>query len=1367
MTLVSLKNSGDVIGVTNNVCLKSTEFKFSKRLRISLKVLSFCLTLFLLLIGTVKAQRTTINYSLGGPAGEYTSLFLKGGAALTSGVADAEGSGWLRLGEYAGARKGYCLIDKAIPAAEGFSVQFDYKIYKHAKATTLNPDLVDGLCVFLYDGSVTKENFSIGGDEAALGYSPNLISNPANKQGISKAYLGVGIDSDGSFGTIGLSSANSKGSSDTAVGNVVTVRGPYNRVVKGNPDPYGYIASSIYESSVITPFVLTANGARPSDADMYRRIKIVVAPNANKTDYNVTVYMQNDPNQGFYTVINNQPIGSIPPANLKVGISAIVNNAFVIEAKNLEINSPASFQSPANVIAETAKPQINNVKSGVALSKVGVNGAPQPATKPEVGAINPRVLETDPNKNNLQASNFKDARIQQKGQTFNLPLTGSASAYPSLTLQGGASCTSAASDADGNGWLRLGDQAAAPKGYALIDKPFVSAEGLNVQFDYKIYKNAQAKTLNPDAVDGFCVFLYDGTVPQNAFNIGGAAEALGYSPNVKLPGAANTQGVSKAYLGVGIDSDGSFGQDGISSPNSAGAGSKAVGNVVTVRGSYNKTLKGKSDPYGYIASSINEDAPIIPFILNQLENGRRPTDADMFRRVKVSITPNADKTDYQVAVYMQDDPNKGFYNVVSSRSIGQIPPATLKLGLSAMINNPFTVEMRNLEVTTVTYAPTDYVIAKAASKPVADAADILTYTIEVRNAGSVSAGDEKVTINDTLPEGLALVEAPTFTPIGGQPSNFQYSGFDSKGALKMSVNLPPNASGNITYKAKINDPKSISLVSTASIVPPNGSRDINSKNNSYTTQVLVKPSMLTTEATVPSNGKKTIALQSIPANANSTYSWTAVQDGNVPVSGFQSGKGKTINQSLATQGTSGKVVYTVKPTAVVPRILANGTVSGTINIAGDSKNLMVKVVTPPTFTLSKEQQPIAYGTLPANLANPTFVSQSNNADYYKFYDSTGKKELKVAQVPAGDYYIQACSEAGFCSDRKPIRVKVGPQPTIAMRIDKNSLIEGENANIILSLSPSTVKLQEPVTFVLECAHSQLNSKNQSANPLTLWPSPNEKSIVQQADCAIPSTVTFPAGVNTISAPVQTLADNVLYDDELLLLRAYNPYIGRAINSLSIEDATELNPDNLAITIDGGIAHHNDTLKVAARLPYGITTAKDITVYLSEDKNRSNLSNLSERPIFPASVTIPGDKKTNATEFDVIAANANNAPAKLVLLGSCAGCNVNEAQIAIAGQREPTNNVLAANNANVNKLPAEIAKYPNNEVQIVNRWGVIVYEAKGYDNNTVVFNGRSNRGYIYDLPAGTYYYRVRLGENKSAADRITGSLEIVRPGESEG
>jgi hypothetical protein len=72
----------------------------------------------------------------------------------------------------------------------------------------------------------------------------------------------------------------------------------------------------------------------------------------------------------------------------------------------------------------------------------------------------------------------------------------------------------------------------------------------------------------------------------------------------------------------------------------------------------------------------------------------------------------------------------------------------------------------------------------------------------------------------------------------------------------------------------------------------------------------------------------------------------------------------------------------------------------------------------------------------------------------------------------------------------------------------------------------------------------------------------------------------------------------------------------------------------------------------------------------------------------------------------------------------------------------------------------IQDYEKNHVEIFNRAGTKVFEADGYNNIDVMFDGKSNRGISImgtNLPAGTYFYVISKG---NGSKHIAGYLELV-------
>ena len=74
-------------------------------------------------------------------------------------------------------------------------------------------------------------------------------------------------------------------------------------------------------------------------------------------------------------------------------------------------------------------------------------------------------------------------------------------------------------------------------------------------------------------------------------------------------------------------------------------------------------------------------------------------------------------------------------------------------------------------------------------------------------------------------------------------------------------------------------------------------------------------------------------------------------------------------------------------------------------------------------------------------------------------------------------------------------------------------------------------------------------------------------------------------------------------------------------------------------------------------------------------------------------------------------------------------------------------------------------YRNNSIEIFNRWGVAVYDARNYDNTTVAFRGvsegRSTLKKNEELPSGTYFYILKYTDESGTNSEKSGYLYISR------
>lgn len=90
------------------------------------------------------------------------------------------------------------------------------------------------------------------------------------------------------------------------------------------------------------------------------------------------------------------------------------------------------------------------------------------------------------------------------------------------------------------------------------------------------------------------------------------------------------------------------------------------------------------------------------------------------------------------------------------------------------------------------------------------------------------------------------------------------------------------------------------------------------------------------------------------------------------------------------------------------------------------------------------------------------------------------------------------------------------------------------------------------------------------------------------------------------------------------------------------------------------------------------------------------------------------------------------------------------------------NAVSANGDGANDvfLIECIQNYPNNNLQIFNRWGSKVYGATGYDNSwTGHSEGRATIGLPNKLPVGTYFYILNFGDGETPSR--TGWLYLTR------
>ena len=110
-------------------------------------------------------------------------------------------------------------------------------------------------------------------------------------------------------------------------------------------------------------------------------------------------------------------------------------------------------------------------------------------------------------------------------------------------------------------------------------------------------------------------------------------------------------------------------------------------------------------------------------------------------------------------------------------------------------------------------------------------------------------------------------------------------------------------------------------------------------------------------------------------------------------------------------------------------------------------------------------------------------------------------------------------------------------------------------------------------------------------------------------------------------------------------------------------------------------------------------------------------------------------------------------------------NINNDCIVLAACDIIVYNAVSPNNDGINEFLFidGIECYPNNTVQIYNKWGILIYDTQGYDNNTRAFRGqsegRSTLNKNEGVPDGTYYYILKYTDAENKAHDKAGYLYV--------
>lgn len=295
---------------------------------------------------------------------------------LTAGIisGDINGTGYLRLTNDTNFQKGFAYGNTEFPTRFGLKASFEYFTY--------GGDGADGICFFLFDA--TAAPFNIGSFGGSLGYAQ--FNSPVSA-GVSKGYLGIGLDEFGNFSNPTEGRQGGPGFEPSAV--VLRGKGDGSSAVATN---YPYL-TSVQTTSLASPFHISGGSTReplPSSLD-YRRADIELKPRTGG-GYEVTVKITTGgPSPTSHTVISAYPYTTVAPSNLKFGFAASTGgsrNYHEIRNLTIEVYDTTSLLKPTAKDTAVAACYGNPLNFNI-LSNAILPNMPQNADSASVRFITP------------------------------------------------------------------------------------------------------------------------------------------------------------------------------------------------------------------------------------------------------------------------------------------------------------------------------------------------------------------------------------------------------------------------------------------------------------------------------------------------------------------------------------------------------------------------------------------------------------------------------------------------------------------------------------------------------------------------------------------------------------------------------------------------------------------------------------------------------------------------------------------------------------------------------------------------------------------------------------------------------------------
>lgn len=605
------------------------------------------------------------------------------------------------------------------------------------------------------------------------------------------------------------------------------------------------------------------------------------------------------------------------------------------------------------------------------------------------------------------------------------------------------------------------------------------------------------------------------------------------------------------------------------------------------------------------------------------------------------------------------------------------------------------------------------------------------YTVTGTNSGCVNVKTATITVVTTP---TVAVTSPT--TCAGSPTTITASGATtyswSTGATTASVSVSPastsvytvtgfngSCSSQITTTINVTSAPTLSLNSTSFVIcsPQSASIIATTSSGTYSWNTGATTNSIVTSTagiyTVNVTNNCGVSTQTANVTISSTPAFTIVPSSTLLCSG------QTI--TLTTIGSSGTFSWstgasTSTITTNVPDVIT-ATVSNACGSSPSSNTINFATGTSPSLSITASAGFICPGN------TVTLTATGTGSVVWSVGSAT---TTAITITNSGVYTATSTTECGSTSSS--FNILTGPPPTVSIT----------SAGIFCIGQTITLTASGATTYSWNTGSSGSSISTSAAGIYT----------ASGTDACGTGTSTFAVAFASMPSVSVSASQNTICPGQTATLTANGTNGGMdyswfdfPTNITGIQTVSVAGSYLVTYTNACGTSTAISTIVQSSLTPNFVFTPNGGTAPVSVSFTNTSSNNNSNQWNFGN-----GQTSGNINESGITYSSAGIYTVSLVIQNSD-GClaTISQTLEVIDEEFGPIPEVITANGDGKNDFfnIRGLERFANNELQIFNRWGNLVYKTKGY-NNTNAWNGKRNGG---NLPTGTYFYIFDRGDGQ--------------------